>query len=104
MACPDLALGSFHSVAANKKRRLNRKNNMPETHFKVEVESEHIRKLTAAKPIVALAELVWNACDADATRIDIEIDRNELGMDSIAVRDNGPGIAHGDIERLFGRR
>lgn len=59
---------------------------MPETHFKVKVENDHIRKLTAAEPIPALAELVWNACDADATRIDIEIDRNELGMSAIKRR------------------
>jgi hypothetical protein len=76
---------------------------MPETHFKVKVESDHIRKLTAAKPIPALAELIWNACDADATRIDVEIHRNELGMNAIAVRDNGHGIPHGDIEHLFGK-
>jgi DNA topoisomerase VI subunit B len=65
---------------------------MPETHFKVKVESDHIRKLTAAKPIPALAELIWNACDADATRIDVDIDRNEFGMNAITVRDNGHGI------------
>jgi hypothetical protein len=76
---------------------------MPETHFKVKVESDHIRKLTAAKPIPALAELIWNACDADATRIDVEIDRNELGMRAITVRDNGHGIPHSDIEHLFGK-
>jgi hypothetical protein len=37
---------------------------MQEMHFKVKVESDDIRKLTTAKPIPALAELVWNARDA----------------------------------------
>lgn len=76
---------------------------MTETHFKVKVENDHIRKLTAAKPIPALAELIWNACDADATRIEIGIDRNEFGMNAITVRDNGHGIPRDDIEHLFGK-
>jgi hypothetical protein len=76
---------------------------MPETHFKVSVESDHIKRLTTAKPIPALAELVWNACDGDATRIDVEIDRNELGMKSITVLDNGDGIPRNEIEQLFGK-
>jgi hypothetical protein len=76
---------------------------MPETHFKVKVESDHIRKLTTAKPIPALAELIWNAGDADATRVNVEIDKNDLGMRAITVRDNGHGIPHGDIEQLFGK-
>lgn len=76
---------------------------MAETHFKVKVESDHIRKLTAAKPIPALAELIWNSCDADATRIDVEIDRNDFGMQAITVRDNGHGIPHKEVEYLFGK-
>jgi hypothetical protein len=76
---------------------------MPETHFKVTVEGDHIRKLTAARPIPALSELIWNSCDADATRIDVGIDRNELGMQAITVRDNGHGIPHSDIEHVFGK-
>src|SRR5258706_6179988 len=76
---------------------------MPETHFKVKVESDHIRKLTTAKPIPALGELIWNAGDADATRVNVEIDKNDLGMRAITVRDNGHGIPHGDIEQLFGK-
>lgn len=75
---------------------------MPETHFKVKVESDHIRKLTSAKPIPALAELIWNSCDGDATRVDVEIEHNELGQHAITVRDDGDGIPRDDIERLFG--
>ena len=33
-----------------------------------EVESDHIKKLTAARPIAAVSELIWNAVDADADR------------------------------------
>jgi Histidine kinase-, DNA gyrase B-, and HSP90-like ATPase len=76
---------------------------MPETHFKVKVESDHVRKLTTARPIPALGELIWNASDADATRVDVEIDKNDLGMQAITVRNNGHGIPHKDIEQLFGK-
>jgi histidine kinase/DNA gyrase B/HSP90-like ATPase len=76
---------------------------MGEMHFKVQVESDHIKRLTAARPIPALAELIWNACDADATRVDVELETNELGLEAIVVRDNGHGIPHGEIEQLFGK-
>ena len=38
-----------------------------------------------------------------ATRIDVEIETNDLGMHSIIVRDDGHGIPHGEIEHLFGK-
>ncbi|WP_247327160.1 ATP-binding protein [Bradyrhizobium sp. 141] len=59
--------------------------------------------MTAGKPIPALAELIWNACDADATHIDVEIEKGELGMQAVVVRDNGHGIPHDEIEQLFGK-
>ncbi|RWA78224.1 ATP-binding protein [Mesorhizobium sp.] len=76
---------------------------MPETHYKVRVESDHIKKLASAKPIPALAELIWNAADADASRIDVEIESNDFGMQAITVRDNGHGISHDEVEGLFGK-
>lgn len=76
---------------------------MGEMHFKVQVESDHIKRLTATRPIPALAELIWNACDADATRVDVELEANELGLQAVVVRDNGHGIAHGEVEQLFGK-
>jgi hypothetical protein len=76
---------------------------MAETHFKVQVESDHIKRLTAARPVPALAELVWNSADADATRIDIEIDQNDFGMQAVTVRDDGHGLPHDEVEALFGK-
>jgi len=76
---------------------------MAEMHYKVEVESDHIRKLTSSKPVPALAELVWNSMDADSTRVDVEFDRSELGMQSIFVRDNGHGIPYAEVPKLFGK-
>jgi Histidine kinase-, DNA gyrase B-, and HSP90-like ATPase len=73
-----------------------------ETHFTVQVESDHIRKLTTARPIAAVAELIWNAVDADATRVDVEVDVDGIAMQVITVRDNGHGIPYDDVGVLFG--
>ncbi|MEO0852446.1 MAG: ATP-binding protein [Cyanobacteria bacterium J06648_11] len=72
-------------------------------HYKVEVQGDHLEKLASARPIQALAELVWNALDADATDVRIEVQSTDLGMQSIAVRDNGHGIPHEDVAKLFGK-
>src|SRR5436190_10667735 len=76
---------------------------MTETHYKVQVETDHIKRLTTARPIAAVAELIWNAVDADATRIDVEVEANDFGMQSITIRDNGHGIPYDEVGELFGR-
>lgn len=73
---------------------------MPQS-FTVQVQPDHLEKLTRARPVPALAELIWNALDADATKVEVEIERNELGMTAVIVRDNGDGIPHADAEPLF---
>jgi len=42
--------------------------NVTDKQYRVGVEGDHIKKLTSAKPVQAVAELVWSAVDADATR------------------------------------
>ena len=69
----------------------------------VEAQSDHLESLARGKPVSALAELVWNALDADADRVRIGITDNELGTPStIEVVDNGSGIDLNDAERAFG--
>lgn len=75
---------------------------MSDAHYRVRVEGDHIKKLASAKPIQAVAEVIWNAVDADATRIDLNIESDEIAMRSVTVRDNGHGIPHSDVEGLFG--
>lgn len=76
---------------------------MADAHFKVEVQGDHLEKLASARPMQALAELVWNALDADATDVQIEVESTDMGMQSVSVRDNGHGIPHEDVAKLFGR-
>lgn len=75
---------------------------MSELHYRIKVERDHIKKLSNAKPVQAILELVWNAVDADATRIDIEVDSDDIITRAISVRDNGHGIPHSEVESIFG--
>lgn len=76
---------------------------MADARYRVQVEKDHLTKLASAKPIQALSELIWNSLDADATRVDVEIDANEIAMTAVTVRDNGHGIPHDEVEALFGK-
>jgi hypothetical protein len=69
--------------------------------FSVQVQEDFVEKLAAARPAQALAELIWNGLDAEATRVSVEADRGPLGLTSIRVRDNGHGIAAEEVEGFF---
>lgn len=59
----------------------------------VEVKEDHLELLSRAKPMAAMAELIWNALDAEATEVRVEFIENELGgEESIRIRDNGHGL------------
>src|SRR5690242_6706134 len=59
----------------------------------VEVQPDHLERLAKCRPASALAELIWNAVDADATTIHVRFFRNLLtGIDAIEIEDNGRGI------------
>jgi hypothetical protein len=60
--------------------------------YRVEVDRSHLASLTGST-LAGITELVWNAIDADADRIVIELTRNEAeGVTGYAVDDNGHGI------------
>lgn len=72
--------------------------------YPVEVQPDHLEKITRAKPIQALAELIWNGLDADANRISVSFEQNELGaLDRVTVRDNGNGLSRADAPERFRR-
>ncbi|HGM8445164.1 TPA: ATP-binding protein [Pseudomonas aeruginosa] len=70
--------------------------------FQVGLEKDHLAKISRATPVSALAELVWNALDADAFNIEIYLNSNDLGLYEIVVRDDGHGIPYPQSEKLFG--
>ena len=74
------------------------------TKIAVSVKRDHIEALAATKrPIVSLAELIWNGLDADADKVSVRFDENALGgLERIRVADNGGGIAYAEAQLLFG--
>ena len=76
---------------------------MTEHSYTVEVQADFLERQSKAKPIQAVAELIWNGLDADASRIDVRLEYGELGITGIMVRDNGHGIPYEDAPKLFTR-
>jgi hypothetical protein len=76
---------------------------MPKT-VAVNVQEDHLQSIAnVGRPIDAVAELVWNALDADATEVRVTIARNNLtGLESIRVVDNGHGMDYRLAEETFG--
>ena len=71
----------------------------------IQVQNDHLERLAhVRKPILAVAELVWNAVDADADEVNVTMQDDALGsFDAIEVSDNGHGMAHSEAEGLFSR-
>jgi DNA mismatch repair protein MutL len=53
------------------------------------------------RPASVVKELLENAIDAGATSIEIHL--KDAGRELIHIKDNGSGIAHGDLEKIFQR-
>ena len=53
------------------------------------------------RPASVVKELLENAIDAGATSIEIHL--KDAGKELIHIKDNGSGIAHGDLEKIFQR-
>lgn len=69
----------------------------------IAVEKDHIDSLTRANGITAISELIWNALDADATKIKISYTQNGLdGYQSITISDNGHGLTYEKALQVFG--
>jgi hypothetical protein len=78
---------------------------MAEEHITVAVQDDFVeRQITRAKPIQALAELIWNGLDGDATSVDVELKRRDLAgeLSQIIVYDNGDGFSRDEAKALFG--
>jgi hypothetical protein len=69
----------------------------------VQAQTDHIMSLCTASPIQALSELIWNALDADAFDVKVDVIQNALGgIDAIRVSDDGLGIDASEADSQFG--
>jgi hypothetical protein len=71
--------------------------------FEIQVEDDHLQRISQVrKPVHAVAELIWNALDADANQVDVMLHNDVLGgLASIEVIDDGHGIPHAQAEDMF---
>ncbi|MBI3776849.1 MAG: ATP-binding protein [Gammaproteobacteria bacterium] len=73
------------------------------TKVHVTATRDHLASLIAAKPLAALAELVWNGFDAGTDQVRVFLEFNAMsGIQTIRVRDYGDGIDCSKVETLFG--
>ena len=69
----------------------------------VQAQADHIESLFKAAPLAAIEELVWNALDADAREVKIDLLTNPLGaVDAVRVTDDGSGIDVLKADSTFG--
>lgn len=75
------------------------------TTLSLQAKQDFLEKEAATRdPIKGIAELVWNALDADATDVRVEFQTNELGgITAIHVIDNGTGISKSHADRDFSK-
>jgi hypothetical protein len=70
--------------------------------YQVTVESDHLARMTRARPVSALSELIWNSLDADADNVRVLFQEGLLGeLGEIVVVDDGSGIPWDDVPKLF---
>ena len=77
---------------------------MPD-RFPVQVDADQFDRLARpTQPVPGIAELIWNALDAEADVVSVAIDRTELdAVDGVTVSDDGHGMTHDDALRDFRR-
>ncbi|MDJ1156636.1 ATP-binding protein [Chelatococcus sp. SYSU_G07232] len=73
-------------------------------HVSISIQEDFLARQTRAQPIAALAELIWNSLDGEASSVDVEFERADLagGLSKIVVYDNGEGFPRSEAAKLFG--
>ena len=71
--------------------------------IRVQAKADYIASLAHASPLAAIEELVWNALDADAREVKIDLIQNALGaVEAIRISDDGAGVDVDRIDSTFG--
>lgn len=65
--------------------------------IQVQVREDHLEIIGKTRPLNAIAELIWNALDAEAKTVRVNFIENALtGLESIEVIDDGHGLRYED--------
>lgn len=77
---------------------------MPQEVLELVAGDDHVERLAHRDdPLRAVVELVWNAVDAEASRVTVGIERNDAGgIDRVVVADDGHGISPDEVATTFG--
>ncbi|MGW0203195.1 ATP-binding protein [Nonomuraea sp. NPDC003201] len=65
---------------------------------------DHLLRLAQQKdPVGAVAEMIWNALDAEASHVSIDLECNELnGVEAVSITDDGHGMPNASCVAFFG--
>lgn len=74
---------------------------MNQTKYHLDVQPDFVAKQSSAGSLSALCEFIWNALDANSTKVEIFVTRSEFGVSEIIVRDNGDGMTHREAAEQF---
>jgi hypothetical protein len=71
--------------------------------FAVQLNADQFDRLARPTlPVAGVAEMIWNALDAEADEVFVAIERTELdAVAAVSVSDNGHGMDHRDAEEGF---
>jgi hypothetical protein len=69
----------------------------------IEAKPDHLLRLARQKdPVGAVAEMIWNALDAEATHVSVDLEVNELnGVESVSITDDGHGMPNASCASYF---
>ncbi|WP_327585454.1 ATP-binding protein [Nonomuraea sp. NBC_00507] len=70
----------------------------------IEAKPDHLLRLAKQKdPVGAVAEMIWNALDAEASVVSVDLEVNELGgVESVRITDDGHGMPNASCANYFG--
>jgi hypothetical protein len=77
---------------------------MAELHLRAD--DDHVERLAHENdPVRAIVELIWNAIDAEATTVTVELQHDDTlgGIVKTVVSDTGHGIDRDELDTTFGR-
>jgi hypothetical protein len=69
---------------------------------KISAARDHLARIVGARPLLGVAELVWNSLDAEAQQVDVSVRVTASGaVDEIVVVDDGHGFTADEVNDLF---